>query len=45
MESHPFNPPVVEVRPTPTMQIKMNKNVDNSGRVYLPYISEWRHVR
>jgi ESCRT-I complex subunit TSG101 len=44
LESHPYNPPIVEVRPTPTMQIKASSKVDHNGRVYLPYIHEWKHV-
>jgi len=42
LTSHPFNAPLVFVRPTANMMIKPNKHVDNAGRVYLPYLSEWR---
>eukprot|EP00058_Branchiostoma_floridae_P019306 XP_002604796.1 hypothetical protein BRAFLDRAFT_276977 [Branchiostoma floridae] len=43
METHPFNPPLCYVRPTATMEIKTGKHVDSSGRVYLPYLHEWKH--
>lgn len=42
LTSHPFNAPLVYVRPTANMMIKPNKHVDNAGRVYMPYLSEWR---
>ncbi|XP_066923347.1 tumor susceptibility gene 101 protein-like [Clytia hemisphaerica] len=42
LSSHPFNAPLVFVRPTANMLIKPNKHVDNSGKVYMPYLSEWR---
>ncbi|VDN09662.1 unnamed protein product [Dibothriocephalus latus] len=43
LAAHPHLPPMVYVRPTSSMEIKKGKNVDNSGRVYLPYISSWKH--
>lgn len=43
-ERHPFVPPIVYVRPTNTMAIKASKHVDNTGRVFLPYLAEWSHV-
>ncbi|CAH1798904.1 unnamed protein product [Owenia fusiformis] len=43
LESHPYNPPMVFVKPTSTMQIKQGKHVDTNGRVFLPYLHEWRH--
>lgn len=43
-KSHPVTAPLVFVRPTNNMLIKPNKHVDNSGRVYIPYISEWKAV-
>ncbi|XP_078663024.1 tumor susceptibility gene 101 protein-like isoform X1 [Branchiostoma floridae x Branchiostoma belcheri] len=45
METHPFNPPLCYVRPTATMEIKTGKHVDSSGRVYLPYLHEWKHPK
>ena len=44
LEGHPYNPPMVFVKPTATMQIKAGKHVDHSGRVFLPYLHEWKHV-
>lgn len=42
-ETHPFNPPICYVKPTPDMTIKASRHVDASGRVYLPYLHEWKH--
>ena len=44
MDTHPYNPPMVYVRPTDTMQIKSGRNVDQNGQVDLPYLREWRYV-
>ncbi|EDO39177.1 predicted protein [Nematostella vectensis] len=44
-ETHPFIPPLVYVRPTSTMAIKVSKHVDNNGRVFLPYLTDWSHPR
>ncbi|KAL7057764.1 hypothetical protein AAHC03_016439 [Spirometra sp. Aus1] len=43
LSAHPHMPPMVYVRPTSSMEIKKGKNVDVSGRVYLPYLSNWKH--
>lgn len=42
LESHPFIPPLIYVTPTSTMIIKPGKHVDNTGRVYLPYLTDWK---
>ena len=42
--SHPFQPPLVYVTPTSNMVIKPGKHVDCYGRVYLPYLTEWKSV-
>jgi len=42
LASHPFQPPVVYVKPTSNMVIKPGKHVDICGRVYLPYLTDWR---
>eukprot|EP00794_Sanderia_malayensis_P012934 gene12934-14264_t len=42
LETHPFIPPLVFVTPTSSMVIKPGKHVDNVGRVYLPYLTDWR---
>ncbi|KAL8595359.1 hypothetical protein ACOMHN_020112 [Nucella lapillus] len=42
MESHPYNPPMVYVRPTSTMQIKSGHYVDMNGKVDMPFLREWK---
>jgi len=44
-ETHPYNPPICYVRPTAGMVIRQGPNVDTSGRVYLPYLQQWKHVQ
>jgi len=44
IETHPYNPPMVYVNPTANMQIKPGRHVDTTGRIYLPYLHEWKHV-
>ena len=39
---YPSQAPIVLVTPTKDMQIKPSKIVDNNGRVYLPYLHEWK---
>ena len=39
---YPTQAPIVLVTPTKDMQIKPSKIVDNNGRVYLPYLHEWK---
>ena len=41
----PSQPPVVFVVPTATMEVRPNKHVDASGRVYHLYITQWASVR
>jgi len=41
MQQHPVVAPLSFVKPTQEMQIKMSKHVDHSGKVYLPYLSDW----
>jgi len=43
MDSHPYNPPIVYVKPTANMLIKASRHVDSSGLIYLPYLNEWKH--
>jgi ESCRT-I complex subunit TSG101 len=43
LKTHPQQNPVVYVQPTPEMAINPSRYVDGSGRVYLPYLSEWKH--
>lgn len=40
-DKHPFEAPICYVRPTKDMMIKTSIHVDGSGRVYMPYLSEW----
>jgi len=44
LDTHPYNPPMIYVKPTANMQIKPGRHVDMSGRIYLPYLHEWKHV-
>lgn len=39
---YPNQAPIVLVTPTREMQIKPSKIVDSNGRVYLPYLHEWK---
>ncbi|XP_076143002.1 tumor susceptibility gene 101 protein-like [Alosa pseudoharengus] len=43
LDTYPYNPPICFVRPTSTMMIKTGKHVDANGKVYLPYLHEWKH--
>lgn len=43
LDTHPYNPPMVFVRPTSTMQIKQSRNVDMNGKIDLPYLREWKY--
>lgn len=42
LENHPMVAPFCYVKPTTTMQVRPGRNVDASGRIYLPYLSEWK---
>lgn len=39
----PMSGPICYVKPTADMMIKQSQNIDGSGRVYFPYLSDWRH--
>uniref|UniRef100_A0A0N4ZJX0 Tumor susceptibility gene 101 protein n=1 Tax=Parastrongyloides trichosuri TaxID=131310 RepID=A0A0N4ZJX0_PARTI len=39
---HPYQAPYCYVTPTDEMEIKVSKVVDDQGRIYLPYLSEWK---
>lgn len=41
LDTHPINAPMVFVRPTHDMRIKVSRHVDHNGKVYLPYLHEW----
>lgn len=41
-DSHPYAAPLCYVKPTQDMTIKVSKHVDSSGRIFLPYLSDWK---
>lgn len=41
LHGHPHQAPLVYVKPTSTMVVKPNRNVDLQGRVYLPFLTSW----
>jgi len=41
-EAHPQVSPFCYVKPTNTMQVRQGRHVDANGRVYLPYLTDWR---
>ena len=43
-KTHPQSNPIVYVTPTPDMNINPSRYVDGTGRVYLPYLTEWKQV-
>ncbi|XP_063802420.1 tumor susceptibility gene 101 protein isoform X1 [Pseudophryne corroboree] len=43
LDTYPYNPPICFVKPTSTMTIKTGKHVDANGKIYLPYLHEWKH--
>lgn len=42
MDTHPLNAPMCYVKPTPTMEIKVSMYVDHTGKIYLPYLHDWK---
>uniref|UniRef100_A0A8C9R3Q7 Tumor susceptibility 101a n=1 Tax=Scleropages formosus TaxID=113540 RepID=A0A8C9R3Q7_SCLFO len=43
LDTYPYNPPICFVKPTSTMMIKTGKHIDANGKIYLPYLHEWKH--
>jgi ESCRT-I complex subunit TSG101 len=41
-ENHPYSPPYTYVTPTANMKIKVSEHVNDEGRIFLPYLNEWR---
>ncbi|CAG9864501.1 unnamed protein product [Phyllotreta striolata] len=41
MDTHPQNAPICYVKPTSDMSIKVSMFVDQSGKIYLPYLHDW----
>lgn len=44
LDTYPYNPPICFVKPTSAMMIKTGKHVDANGKIYLPYLHEWKYV-
>lgn len=44
MDTHPKNAPLCYVKPTPDMHIKVSMYVDYNGKIYMPYLHDWRPV-
>ncbi|XP_008310552.1 tumor susceptibility 101a isoform X2 [Cynoglossus semilaevis] len=42
LDTYPFNPPICFVKPTSAMMIKTGKHIDANGKIYLPYLHEWK---
>ncbi|XP_078319585.1 tumor susceptibility gene 101 protein-like [Crassostrea virginica] len=42
MDTHPYSPPMVYVKPSSTMVLRPGWNVDSNGKVNLPYLQDWR---
>jgi len=42
LDTHPYNAPMVFVKPTPDMRIKVSDYVHHDGKVSLPYLQEWK---
>nr|XP_009480397.1 PREDICTED: tumor susceptibility gene 101 protein [Pelecanus crispus] len=45
LDTYPFNPPICFVKPTSSMTIKTGKHVDANGKIYLPYLHEWKYPK
>ncbi|XP_062579174.1 uncharacterized protein LOC134241098 [Saccostrea cucullata] len=43
LDTHPYNSPMVYVKPTRNMYIKANRNVHSDGNVDIPYLRVWRY--
>ncbi|XP_076263851.1 tumor susceptibility gene 101 protein-like [Rhynchophorus ferrugineus] len=42
LDTHPNNAPICYVKPTSHMLVKASKFVDQNGRIYLPYLEDWK---
>lgn len=45
LDSFPFTPPICHLKPTSNMVIREGKHVDAHGRIHLPGLHNWDHVR
>lgn len=43
LDNHPYGGPYCYVSPTANMRIRSSNSVDDRGRIYLPYLTEWRY--
>ncbi|XP_048770904.1 uncharacterized protein LOC125677038 isoform X2 [Ostrea edulis] len=43
LDTHPYQPPMVYVKPTSTMKLRTSTAVDSNGRVNLPYLRDWEY--
>lgn len=43
LQEYPAKPPMGYVTPTKDMQLKVSNHVDHTGKILLPYISEWKY--
>lgn len=43
LDTHPYHAPMCYIKPTNDMQIKVSKHVDHTGKIYLPYLHEWKY--
>ena len=43
-QEHPYLAPLVQVKPTQTMSLKVGNNINDAGMVTLPYLNEWNKV-
>ena len=44
LDNYPYSAPICWVNPTKDMTIKTSQHVDQHGRIYLPYLSNWDSV-
>lgn len=42
---YPYNPPLCQVCPTADMMVKVSEHVDQTGKVFLPYLADWNSER
>ncbi|XP_071975062.1 tumor susceptibility gene 101 protein-like [Engystomops pustulosus] len=43
LDTYPYIPPICFVKPASTMSIKTGKYVDANGKIYHPYLHDWKH--
>ena len=45
LDKYPAIAPYVFVKPTATMFIRQGRHVDVNGKIYLPYLTDWKEGR